>query len=87
MAWSVRTAKRDGGCGDGKEGRMGTGRSEEDLSRRDRGYPEVPIEHSRAQWEPEAGGNSERGGPGSIRIVAAVVAVLLVLALAVTIFT
>ena len=66
---------------------MGTGRSDEDLSRRDRGYPEVPIEHSRAQWEPEARGNTERGGPGGILVVTAVVAVLLVLAVAVTIFT
>ena len=53
---------------------MGDRKRAKDLSRRDQGYPYVPLDQARASWEPAPGGRD--AGRSLLPLVVAVVAVV-----------
>ena len=69
---------------DGRQGEdaVGDQKRAKDLSRRDQGYPYVPLDEARPSWEPAPGGrNDGRGGRSLLPLVVGVIVLVVVVAL------
>jgi hypothetical protein len=58
---------------------VGDRKRAKDLSRRDQGYPYVPLDQARASWEPAPGGRE--AGRNLLPLVVAVIVLVVVVAL------